>query len=130
MRRIADERGIIVSWLVKLLLGFAVFAVVAYDAGSIMVNFFTLDQAAKDIADEIQVDGIADARFNRMNALEERGKELAGQVGARLTALEVSEKGDVHVQLKRRASTLLVGRISAIKEWARATADATVRDTL
>lgn len=129
MRRIDNEAGIIVGWLVKLVIGFALFAVVAYDAGSITYNFFTLDQAAKDIANDLSADTVSTATTVTAAMLEDRAKALARQVGARLTKLEVSTEGDVSVQLKRRASTLVVSRVGAIEDWGRATADATIRNS-
>ncbi|MFP5297690.1 MAG: hypothetical protein ACLGHL_01725 [Actinomycetota bacterium] len=129
MRKIDDEAGIIVAWLVKIVIGFALFGVVAFDAGSIVYNFFTLDQAAKDIANDLSVDTITPSNGLRLDQLEDQARALAKEVGARLTKLEVSPEGDVSVQLKRKATTLLVSRIGPIEDWARATADATIRNT-
>lgn len=126
---IRDERGIIVGWLVRLVIAFALFAVVAYDAGSIAINFFTLDQAAKDVATDLSADAVEPSSYLRPDQFEERAKELAKEVGARVTDFELSSEGDVHIQLRRKASTLVVSRISAISDWARATADATIRNT-
>lgn len=117
-----DERGLIVSWLVKLLIAFAVVAVVVFDAGSIAINFFTLDSAADDIA--IAVSTEISSRDYSIQELRLQAKQLAKEEGARLAAFDIDREGTVHVRLRRRAGTLLVGRIGPIKDWARATANA------
>ena len=115
-----DERGLIVNWLLKLLIGFFVVAVVIYDGGSIVVNFFTLDSQADEIAVQLTTEATPGTLVQ--SDLEVRARELATQSGARLVELRV--EGDiVFVTLRRRADTLVVGRISAIADWARATAE-------
>ena len=47
---LSDERGILVSWLVKLLLGLAIAGLLLFEVGAIAVNTFTLSSSANDIA--------------------------------------------------------------------------------
>jgi hypothetical protein len=117
-----DERGLITNWLFRLVVGFAVIAVVIFDAGSIMVNFFTLDSTADEIAQKLSLD-VTDASRFRPRELELQAEELVHEAGARLLAFSVDDQGVVRVKLRRRADTLVVGRIDLIKDWGRATAE-------
>lgn len=124
MKIVRDERGIIVSWLVKIVLGLAVFGVIAYDAGSIIVNYFNLDSKAEEIAVDLSTD-IASGTQLSARDVEARAKQVAKTSGARLMRAELDEAGVLHIELRRRANTLLVGRVGAIQDWARADVDAT-----
>lgn len=119
---LADERGLIFSWLAKLVLGFAIVAVVIFDAGAILVNFFTLDSTADEIAVSITTETTGQRLDERL--FLERAQPLADEAGARLVAVEFDPNGKVvKITLRRKADTLVVGRISWIKNWARATAE-------
>lgn len=117
---VTDERGFIIGWLGKLLIGFVVVAIIIFDGGSILVNFFTLDSTADEIAVELTTN-VASGTLSATD-LEPRARALAKEAGARLVSLSV-EGTIVHVTLRRRAKTLVVGRIGLIEDWARATAD-------
>ena len=117
-----DERGIILGWLGKLMIGLALTAVVIFDAGSILINFFTLDSKADEIAIALSTD-LARTDTSSQAFLEE-ARTLATEAEARLVHLEFDPATRVvKVTLRRRADTLVVGRISFIKDWARATAE-------
>ena len=129
---IRDERGIVADWLVKLVIGFAIFGVIAFDAGSILVNYFTLDSGADDVAIGVSTTvGTSSAASNytpdeiRELALAEVNAEDGGVDGARVLkeGTDIDEAGVVHIRLRRVADTLIVKRIGAIAKWARATAD-------
>lgn len=117
---IADERGLILGWFGKLALGFALLAVVIYDGGSILVNFFTLDSRADEIAIELTT-GVTPGTLTLAN-VEPRAREAARESGARLISVTIEDK-TVRITIRRRASTLLVGRIAPLEDWARATAE-------
>lgn len=112
----------ITGWLIKLLIGFAITAVVIFDGGSILVNFFTLDSTADDIAIAVSTD-IAGGTSPNAQLLEDRAEELARGSDARLIDFSIDQDQVVHVTIRRRASTLVVGKIGWIKDWARATAE-------
>ena len=133
-----DERGVILSWLIKVLVGLAVAGVILFDAGSIMVNFFGLDSTADDLAVAISTEIGAGARepsgvvtnktCKRLNpsapeSVEQEACDLAHDSDAKLVRLEVDSAGVVHVRLRREASTILVGRIGLIDDWGTATAN-------
>ena len=115
-----DQRGFIVNWLVKLALGFFIAAVVLFDGGSIMINFFTLDSTANEIAVEVTTDALASSL--RPETVEPRARELAKAAGARLLGVRV-EDNIVYIKLRRQADTLIVGRIGWTEDWARATSE-------
>ena len=122
MKTHRDERGLIVGWLVKLLVGFAVVAVVLFDAGSIIINFFTLDSKAQEIAISLTTGNVGNT-LNQQQ-IEAEARALAAEAEARLVSVEVDNvERVVRVTLRRRADTLVVGRIGFIRDWTRATAD-------
>src|SRR5687768_10318967 len=96
MKRL-DERGFIVSWLVKLAIGFALTALVLYEAGAIGVNFFTLDSTADDIAVKLSV-GMSPGQTPRQADLEAEAGALAQEAGARLRSVTF-EDGSVVVEI-------------------------------
>lgn len=129
---IRDERGIVADWLVKLVIGFAIFGVIAFDAGSILVNYFTLDSGADDVA--IGVSTTVGTSSSASQWTDEEIRDLAkaevnaddgGVDGARVLkeGTSIDDAGIVRIRLRRVASTLIVERIGAIAKWARATAN-------
>lgn len=112
----------IVGWLVKLVVGLALAAVVVFDGGSILVNFFTLDSTAKDIANAVSTD-LATGTSVNARVLEDKAEALAEDANARLLEFSVDNEKNVYVKLRRKASTLVVGKIDWIDHWARATAE-------
>jgi hypothetical protein len=119
-----NERGVIADWLLKLIAGIAIAGVVMFDAGSIVVNFFTLDSTADEIATSI-THSLATKEIEPIQRdIELKAKELAGEAKVRLLRAELGSDGVLHIKLRRTASTVVVGRIGPIEDWAKATADA------
>ena len=116
--RLSDERGGIVKWLLVLV----VLGVILFDAGSIIFNIFSIDAAADDIAVEVTTGGSFDAVSNQF-ALKAKAAELAKAKDAKLVSFSVGTDGIVRLKLKRKANTLVVGRIDAISDWAKATGE-------
>jgi hypothetical protein len=122
--RMKDDRGIVINWLVKILIAFAIGGVILYDAGSIAVNFFGLDGAADEIANQLATD----VTSGKLNLEDESGLKLEARKEARkrdakLTKFTIDAKGNIHVRLKRTAETLVVSRIPPIEDWAKSTAE-------
>jgi hypothetical protein len=122
--RMKDDRGIVINWLVKILIALAIGGVILFDAGSIAVNFFGLDGAADEIANQMATD----ITSGKLNIQDESGLELEAQKEARkrdakLTKFEVDLEGNIHIRLKRVAETLIVSRIPPIEDWAKSTAE-------
>lgn len=117
-----DERGVILGWLAKLMIAFVVVAIAIFDGGAILINFFTLDSTADDIARELTTDTIGQTFPSQAN-LEIRARQRAREADARLVSVSVDESRRIHLTLRRRATTLVVGRIPPIADWALATAE-------
>jgi hypothetical protein len=119
-----NERGVIADWLLKLIVGLAIVGVVLFDAGSVIVNFFTLDSTAEDIATSI-THSLANKEIEpTQRDVELKAEELAGDAEVKLLRAEIDQEGVLHIRLRRTASTVVVGRIGPIEDWAKATADA------
>lgn len=121
-----DERGVLLRWIVKLLLGLAIAAIVLFDVGAIAVNDFTLSSSATDIANALATSAQQSGSATpNQTQLETEGQELAKEAGAKLVSVTVDTSARVvKVRLRRRAHTLIVNHIGPIKKWGRATADA------
>lgn len=124
MHRLRDERGIIVSWLVKLVVMLAVLGVIVFDIGSIVVNYFTLDSAADDAALALSLAVETDDFGTNDAQVVEAAKQLIAtdvslaqdaRVVARRT--HVDENGVIYVTLRRRANTLVVDQIDALRKY-------------
>jgi hypothetical protein len=113
------------GWLVRMVVVFAGVAVLLFDAGSIAVNFFTLDNKADEIAVSLGT-SITNREINPFNSREvtEAAEEIAEEASAKLVKAELSKDGSVTVRIRRTADTIVVGRFNQLRDWVRATADA------
>ena len=104
---------------------FAGVAVLLFDAGSIAVNFFTLDNKANEIAVSLGT-SITHREINPFNSREVTrvAEEIADDAGAKLVKAELAEDGTVTVRIRRTADTIVIGRFKQLRDWVRATADA------
>lgn len=127
-----DERGIVISWLVKILVGIALAGVVLLDAGAIVINYFTIQDTANQIAVAVAaevgsgVPVVPNLRCTRRSAdvACRAAFEIARDEGVRITSASFDQEGAFHVEVKATAKTIVVGRIGAIESWAKATASA------
>jgi len=127
-----DERGVVVAWLVRVLVGLAILSVILFDAGSIVVNFFSLDGTADEVATAVAsdlaigVEPVPNLQCNRRSRdpLCQKAYATAREKGVRIKSASFDQQGVFHVELKRTADTLIVKRIGAIADWATATASA------
>lgn len=115
------------SWLVKLTIGFAVVGVLLFDAGALVVNFFTLDSAARDLSNALTTDVSAGTTLTLEQLEQEARAYLEDHApDARLVRVTLdAQERTVGVRLRRRAKTLILGRIGWTRPWTRATADST-----
>ncbi|MGH2756815.1 MAG: hypothetical protein ACRDI3_03410 [Actinomycetota bacterium] len=120
-RVLSDERGIIIGWIGKIIIGLVITGIIIFEAGSILVNLFTLDSTADEIAIDLSIQ--VGTGTPSQHEIEQSAKQMATEAGARLISVEVDAAKIVYVKLRRRADTLIVGRISYTKDWARATAE-------
>ena len=128
-----DERGLVLSWLVRILVGLALLAVILFDAGAIVVNYFSVDSTA----DEVALAGVADVIGSgrdpvpnltcRRRVPEPTCREvyaIARDKDVRVVSATFDQEGVFHIEVRRTAKTLMVGRIGAIEDWATVTASA------
>ena len=119
MVSITDERGVVVDWLAKMILILGILGFLAFEAGSLAVNYFGLDSKANEIALEIATD-IQDGALPETNDLviERAARALARDADAKLVAVTYDREAHLlHVTLKRSASTLLISRLGATEDW-------------
>ena len=115
----------ITGWLFRLVLVFAIVAVILFDTGSAVVNLFTLDSKAEEIAVSLSTSVTNnELPANNPQLLTAEAKRLAEEAGAHLASAKIDTAGVLTVRLRRTAHTLLMGRVSAFDRWTRATADA------
>jgi hypothetical protein len=126
-----NERGIIADWLVKVVIGMVVFGVILFDVGAILVNFFTLDSAADDVAIAVSTDvGAADVRqftdqeiFQMVKVVVDSPDNGVKDARVLRRGTGIDEDGVITIRLRRIADTLIVDRIGAIEDWAKATSN-------
>lgn len=119
-----DERGIVISWLIKVVLMLAVVGSIAFDGASILVNTFTLDSAADDtaLALSLQIDTDEFGTNDQEVLLAAQSFIASGESSAQDAKVvpngtHVDEQGVIHVKLKRAAKTIVVSRVEAIRKW-------------
>ncbi|HYO60324.1 MAG TPA: hypothetical protein VEU29_00315 [Actinomycetota bacterium] len=129
-RRLRDESGIVGAWLLQVLVGLALVGVVLYDAGSIVINFLSLQGTADEIAIDVATDLGREAQPNlecaRRSPVPECRviQDVAREKGVKIVTARFDADGAFHVEVRNTADTLIVGRIGAIEDWATATASA------
>lgn len=127
-----DERGLVVSWLVRLLAGLALTAVVLFDAGSIAINYFSVNDSAEAVATAVTTDLASGVEATPNLSCVRRSSSplcrqayaLAREKGVKIVSAHFDQRGTFHVEVRKTADTLVVGRIGAIEGWAKATATA------
>ena len=97
-----DDRGMVASWLLRVVLAFAVFGLVIFDDGAMTVNYFGLDSSANDILYTLRSDA---AVLSNPTQLQQRAAELAAE-----------DEAQLHVRIRRRAKTLLAQRFEALDD--------------
>ena len=119
MVSLTDERGVVVDWLAKMVLVLALLAFLAFEAGALAVNYFSLDSTANEIALEIATDLQAGALPENNDLLiEKSARTRAREAGAKLVSVTYDrEARSLNVTLRRAAKTLLISRIEATKDW-------------
>ena len=123
-----DERGIIVSWFVKIAVFLAVAGVILYDGGSIVVNQVTLESTATEIATGVSLtvdEGPSVSLFTDEEVwqLAREVAERDGITGIRVLrkGTEVDDEGIVYIRLRRKAGTLVAKYIGPLEDFTIAT---------
>ena len=112
--RLRDERGVIVGFVVKTLVIFAILGVVAFDAGQVVVDQIKAGDVAQTAAQ-----AAADIYYSTKN--EDRAKQAGITAAAEqdstavVTSIQIMADGSAVVTVERPATTLLVQRVSFLK---------------
>ncbi|HEX9711319.1 MAG TPA: hypothetical protein VGB52_02065 [Actinomycetota bacterium] len=127
MRLVHEERGIILSWIIKMLLSFAIFGVALFEAGAVIVSRVTVDRIAIDTAQEASLEYERTGSSSKAEALAARHAE---RNGAALVEFDVLDGGEVIlVTIEKEAPTLFIDRIPGLKDFTLARATNTRRVT-
>jgi Flp pilus assembly protein TadG len=123
----ADERGIVASWLIKVVVGIALVGLVFVEGGSIIFTKLKVQDTAESGANA----GITYLTANpgECTAAGELGIQAVLDKDPRVKVLEYAclPDGQFRITVQKRAATILVGRISATKDWALARSTASAR---
>jgi Flp pilus assembly protein TadG len=123
----ADQRGIVVSFLIRVLLGIAIVGMVFVEGGSILFTKLRVQDTAESGAN------------SGVGALSTNPGECtaAGTVAAQtvhdkdpeieITGFTCLPDGRFRITVQKEASTIVVKNISAIEDWALARSTATAR---
>jgi hypothetical protein len=121
MGPLVDERGMVASWLFRVVIVFALFGIIVFDAGAMAVNYFSLDSSANEIVYALRSD---DTVASNPTRLQEQARALASEEGARLVRAGVDTQGVLHVRIRRAAKTLVAQRIDALDKFTTPSASA------
>jgi hypothetical protein len=112
----SERGGIITGWLLKLVVSLAIFGLVAFEAGAIVVAKVTIEDIA---GDAVAAAAHEYGTTKNQDAAEKAAREVAESKGAVLEAFSVVENGKaVVVTLSKPAKTLFVHRIGVTDGWA------------
>ena len=110
------------GWLVKVVLVLGVLGVLLFDGAALAVNILGLDSTADDIANAVSTSIEAGDVSNQL-AIEQEARGLARKAGARLVKVKVDlVEQTLRVKLRRRATTVVLGRVGAFDDWTKTTA--------
>jgi hypothetical protein len=119
-----DERGVIVTWMARIVVWFAIVGVLLFDVSAIMVNYVGLESSTRDVANSLAREIAQERSPSNQTQLVASARSLTRAAGARLMNVRIDPEGVLHVRTKRSANTLIVSRVEALREWGRATATA------
>jgi hypothetical protein len=113
---VRDERGVIVNFLVKTMVVFAILGVIAYDLGQVVVA----QVKAQDTASAAALAG-ADTFFSTKDAVRARNAADAAAASedsaSRIVAFTINGDGSVSVTVEHRANTLIVSRMPPLRKF-------------
>ena len=111
----SDRGGIVTGWLVKLVLSLAIFGLVAFEAGAIVVAKVTIESIAGDVLTEAK--GVYGSGGDGEQA-ELTARAVAERNDATLDSFEVVEDGDaIVVTVSKKAKTLWLHRLGFAEDW-------------
>lgn len=103
----------ITGWLVKLVLGFVLAGLIAFEAGSPLLTRFQLDDVAHDAADSAAADFASAGDADRARRVAE---EIVVAKDAVLESFSVDETG-VRLTIGREARSLVLKNLEQAESW-------------
>lgn len=121
----SETGGIVTGWIFRILVIMALFGVLLYEAGAVIVAKVSVDQTAGEAASEA---GVAYGTAGLARAKRE-AKRVANRNGARLVDVRrLPGREILEVTLSKEAPVLLIDRIGFLKDFA--SAEATKRGVI
>lgn len=111
---------IVIGWLIRVALGLIALGLVAFEAGGVLIARMTVASTASKAAQEA---GFRYRDTSNHDAAEEVAREFAATEGAELIDFSVDAQGqNVIVTLRKKATTLFIHNIGALKKYTTTTA--------
>ncbi|MGI8792572.1 MAG: hypothetical protein ACR2H3_05260 [Acidimicrobiales bacterium] len=112
----------VVSWLMKVVIGLAVLGVLVVDLGSPLVMRAQADDAAHEVANEAAL--VIGPALRDTKGMKERCEEVA--LAKSVSVIDCSVTlGKVHVTVEKEAISLVLHRLPPLKSWYTAQVSAT-----
>lgn len=104
----------ITGWLVKVVLGIALFGLVLHEVGSPLITKAQADDAAHTVADKAALE-----LFSSRNgeAAQRVAEEAAIEAEVRLERFAIDAQGTIHVTVGKKARALLLDRFDATERF-------------
>ena len=126
MRVFRNERGVVLNWIFRIVLVLGVIGVLIFDAGSMAVNYFTLDSTsdtvALAVARAVEAGEIQPSNQRFLKQLARKTLREDG-VDARVLRAEVDEEHILHLRLRREATTIVAKYLPPVHRWTIATVE-------
>lgn len=116
VRRIADDRGVIIGWLVRIMVILALLATIVYEGGTVLLANFSASDAASAAAGEANF-VFRDTRDYR-SAEQAARDEVAKHTGVTYKSFQIDTVArTVSVEVHKEAHTLFMQRIRAFRKY-------------
>ncbi len=122
-----ERGGIITGWLFRVVVGLALFGVLAFEGGAVIVAIVGADSAARTAAQ----DGVAEyARAHRLEPARKEAEAAAKREGAKLVDFRADAAGAggqsrATAVVEKEAKTIFIHRIPFLKRFTRPRSDST-----
>ena len=101
-------------WLLKLVIGIALFGLVAFELGSPLVTKGILDGQTHDIANDAAHELLQSHDRDRARAV---AQQEADDDHAKLEAFDIDDQGTVRVTLSKQARSYVLHNFGPTKDW-------------
>ena len=105
----------ITGWLLKLVLGIALFGFIAYEVGTPLIVRAQLDGVAQEAA--VEAAAVVRNRGGSVEAAQAAAAERAAADGAELKAFTIDDQKQSHVTVRKEAKSYLFKKWGPMKSW-------------